>query len=297
MHPLNRISLSGLRAIESVARLGSLTAAAGELGVTPGALSQRIARTEAQLGQPIFDRTGQGLRPTELGCEVVARLTHGMAELTAAVTLADPAQDQCLTISVAPLFASHWLVWRLPQFAKQHPGICVRLQPAMQMATPGIDGVDIGLRVGDGNWPGLRLERLLDARFFPVCAPALARDLRDIDDLLRLPVIRENKHLRGWPEWLAGHGLTPDALRDGPELADGGLCLNAAISGQGVFMAWETLAVDAVADGRLAAPLPGRATIGQSYWIATAPEAHRKPAIAQFAAWLREELPRSVRSA
>ncbi|WP_255471264.1 LysR family transcriptional regulator [Paracoccus sp. M683] len=67
MNSLNRISLSGLRAIEAVARLGTLTAAADELGVTSGALSQRITRTEAQLGRPVFDRSGQALRPTQLG--------------------------------------------------------------------------------------------------------------------------------------------------------------------------------------------------------------------------------------
>ncbi|WP_157994735.1 LysR family transcriptional regulator [Paracoccus tegillarcae] len=118
---MNRISLSGLRAIEAAARLGTLNAAADELGVTAGALSQRIARTEAQLGQPVFDRSGQSLRPTELGRDIAARLTRGMSELSAAVALADPTADTTLTISVAPLFASRWLVWRLPRFSQAHP--------------------------------------------------------------------------------------------------------------------------------------------------------------------------------
>lgn len=294
MNPLNRISLSGLRAIESVARLGTLAAAADELGVTPGALSQRIARTEAQLGQPVFDRSGQGLRLTDLGRDIAARLSRGMTELSAAVALADPAADATLTVSVAPLFASRWLVWRLPGFTEANPGIRVRIEPAMRMVTPGLDGVDIGLRVGAGDWPGLRLERLMPVRFFPVCAPALADRLQAPGDLRHVPVIREDPRLLGWREWLAPHDLSPDMLADGPELADGGLCMNAAISGQGVFMAWQALAADALAQGTLLRPLPGMVTNGDHYWLATAPESRRKPAIAKFSRWLRGELRQSL---
>ncbi|WP_198731852.1 LysR substrate-binding domain-containing protein [Paracoccus tegillarcae] len=291
---MNRISLSGLRAIEAAARLGTLNAAADELGVTAGALSQRIARTEAQLGQPVFDRSGQSLRPTELGRDIAARLTRGMSELSAAVALADPTADTTLTISVAPLFASRWLVWRLPRFSQAHPGIRVRIEPASRMVSPGIDGIDIGLRIGQGNWPGLRLDRLMPQRFFPVCAPALADRLHHADDLRNIPVIRENARLQGWQEWLSPHRMQPDDLPDGPELADGGLCLNAAISGQGVFMAWAVLAADALTEGTLIRPLPGEATNSEYYWLATAPESHRKPAIGWFRTWLRQELAASL---
>lgn len=290
MHDLNRIALNGLRAIEAVGRLGSLNAAAAELGVTPGALSQRISRTEAQLGQPVFHRSAQGLRPTETGALIVARLSRGMAELAAAVALADPLQDDVLNISAAPLFASRWLIWRLPRFQAAHPDIRVRIEPSVQMAMPGLGGIDVALRVGRGDWPGLRSEKMLDQRVMPVCAPALAARIREPADLLSLPVIRENDRLQGWREWLAPHGLSPGDLRDGPEYADGGICVDAAISGQGLFMAWETLAADPLADGRLSAPLPGRAETGQAYWFVTASEGRRKPAIARFRDWLRREL-------
>lgn len=294
MDDLNRISLSGLRAIEAVARLGSLNAAAAALGVTAGALSQRISRTEAQLGQQVFLRTPQGLRPTETGALIVARLTRGMVELAAAVALADPVQDDVLNISAAPLFASRWLIWRLPRFNATHPEIRVRIEPATRLVTPGLDGIDLALRVGPGDWPGgwpgTRAEKLLDQRVMPVCAPALGTRIRTAHDLLSVPIIRENDGLLGWRDWLAPHGIAPEALPDGPEHADGGLCLDAAISGQGVFMAWESLAADPLADGRLVAPLPGRAPTGNAYWFVTASEGRRKPAIARFRDWLRAEL-------
>ena len=213
---------------------------------------------------------------------------------SAAVALADPGQDQMLTISVAPLFASRWLVWRLPRFAELHPEIRIRIEPASRLVTPGLDGVDIGLRVGHGDWPGLKLDRLMPQRFFPVVAPALAARLRTPADLASLPVIRENDRLLGWADWLAPHGLTPAMLPDGPELADGGLCLNAAMSGQGVFMAWAVLAADALTEGTLVRPFPGEASNDESYWFVTAPESHRKPAIGRFRDWLKTELRASL---
>ena len=290
MDNLNRISLVGLRAIESVARLGGLAPAAAELGVTAGALSQRISRTEAQLGQPVFHRTPQGLRPTETGALIVARLSRGMAELAAAIALADPTQDDVLNVSAAPLFASRWLIWRLPRFNAAHPEIRVRIEPVSRMVTPGLDGIDVGLRVGKGDWPNVRAEKLLDQRVMPVCTPALAARVKTPTDLLSLPVIRENSRLHGWREWLTPHGIPVADLPDGPEYADGGLCLDAAISGQGVFMAWETLATDPLADGRLVAPLPGRASTGDAYWFVTASEGRRKPAVTRFREWLRKEM-------
>jgi len=295
MDPLNRISLTGLRAIEAVARLGSLSAAARELGVTPGALSQRISRTEAQLGRPVFDRGGAGLKLNELGRDMVIRLSRGLAELSAAAMLADPAQNDLLNVSVAPLFASRWLIWRLPGFTETRPDIRIRLEPVSQMVTPGIGGVDIGLRVGRGEWPGLRAEKLLDQRVMPVCAPALAKHIHEPADLLRLPILRENECLAGWRDWLAPHGIDPSGIPDGPTFADGGLCLDAAISGQGIFMAWETLASDALARGQITAPLSGRAATGNSYWFVTAAEARRKPAITHFRNWLRAELNATAR--
>lgn len=290
MKNLNRISLSGLRAIEAVARLGSLSAAANELGVTPGALSQRISRTEEQLDRQVFLRTGGGLRLTGLGQEVVIRLSRGMTELSAAVSLTEPTEDDFLNLSTAPLLATRWLIWRLPHFTAAHPDIRIRIEPVAHMVVPGAGGIDVGVRIGKGEWPGLRIEKLLDLRAMPVCAPSIAQQIKRPEDLLTIPILRENEQLAGWREWLAPHKIDVSDIPDGPILADGGLCLDAAISGQGVFMSWEIPASYAIEQGQLVAPLPGLAKTENSYWFVTAAGARHKPAIAKFRDWLRREL-------
>src|SRR4051812_25796004 len=106
---LNSFHLNGLRAVETVARTGSLQKAAAELGVSPSAVSQQIGRTEKQLGRPIFTRTAAGLVPTGFGAIFTARLSAGFGELARAVTCAQDDTSNTLIISVAPAFASRWL--------------------------------------------------------------------------------------------------------------------------------------------------------------------------------------------
>ncbi len=74
------------------------------------------------------------------------------------------------------------------------------------------------------------------------------------------------------------------------------LCLDAAIAGQGVFLAWETLANDAIAMERLVAPFPDRYPTGIAYWFVTAADAPLSPRVRAFRDWLQQELAASVPS-
>lgn len=294
MRNLNAIPLSALRVIEAVARTGTLARAAQELEVTPGALSQRLAKAEAALGRPLFLRQSTGLVPTEACARIAPRLGQALAELSAAVADLRGA-GAVLTVSVAPIFASRWLIWRMKDFTARHPAISVRLLPTSAMVDLDHSDIDIGIRVGAGPALGRGAVRLVDQRVFPVCAPDLAAGLATPADLLRLPVIRENERLYGWAPWLAGQGLAPADLPAGPTYADGALCLDAAMTGQGVFMAWETLACDALERGQIAAPFRRRVPTGAVYWFATSRHSAGRPAVAAFRAWIEAELARSIR--
>lgn len=282
--------LSALRAAEAVARLGSLRAAADELRVTPGAVSQQIARLEARLGRKLFRRLPRGMEPTQLGLSVAEHLTRGFQELERALALARARDESVVTISVAPIFAGRWLVWRLDRFAQANPGARVRVEATVDLVAPGTGEVDACIRVGRGDWPGVRLTKLVEQRVFPVCAPERAQTIRAPRDLFDHPVIRDTNSMIDWDVWLRPNGLSKDGLRDGPLYSDSALCLDAAIAGQGVFLGWETLAVDAIAAGRLVAPLPGRFRTGLAYWFVEAEGARRRPVVAAFHDWLAGEL-------
>ena len=294
MNDLNRVHLNGLRAVEAVGRLGGLRPAADELGVTIGAVSQQVQKTERQLGRPLFERLPKGIRPTPLGEDVLRRLTVGMAELTAAVALVLGDDEDVLTVSAAPVFAGKWLVWRLNRFNEQYPDVRIRIDANVALVDPSFSDVDVCIRVGGGDWPGVRAAKILDHRVYPVCSPAIARQLKSPGDLATVPIIRDADAMFGWDVWLGPNGLDTAMLGEGPVFSDASLCLDAAIAGQGVFLAWETLANDAVNMGRLVAPFPGRYRTGIAYWFITAREGGAKPRVRAFRTWLETELAASV---
>ena len=256
MENLNRVHLNGLRALEAAGRLGSLQRAAKELGVSAGAVSQQIIKTEKQLGAVVFERTPRGLEATPSGKALLVRLTAGFRELDAAVALANDEADSTLTISVAPVLASKWLVPRLGRFRRLHPEIRVRMEATIELIDPDRSDVDLAIRVGLGNWPKVKAEYLLAQEVFPVCAPELAAQLSTPADLAKVPVIRDANTNLDWEIWLKHFGLSQATLRIGDTFTDASLCLDAAIAGQGVMLAWQTLAQDALRSGVLVAPFP-----------------------------------------
>jgi len=290
MHNLNRFHLNGLRALEAAGRLGSLRAAAAELGVTIGAVSQQVLKAEDQFGRPVFERHPKGLRPTAFGQELLRYLSAGFAEISAGVALANRRREGVLTVSVAPVFASKWLVWRLQRFREQHPDIRVRIDADVALVDPNASGVDVCIRVGRGDWPNVRAERLLDQFVFPICSATLAERLQHPRDLAQVPIIREPTPMFGWDAWLGPNGLDETILGDGPVFSDASLCLDAAVAGQGVFLGWETLACDAIAMGRLSAPFPDRYATGIAYWLVTSRSVPTTRSVQDFRAWLKTEL-------
>ncbi|MBO6508032.1 MAG: LysR family transcriptional regulator [Roseibium sp.] len=294
MKTLNQFHLSGLRAVEAVARLGSIKAAAEELGVTVGAVSQQVQKTEAQLGVQLFERQNRILLPTPHVLAMQPHLTSAMSSLATAVATTQRGREDALTISVAPVFAGKWLVWHLKAFNRVCPDVRVRVEATVDLIDPDTSDVDLCIRVGKGPYPGLNAEKLLNQRVFPVCSPALAEEIREPADIGKLPIIRDPGQIFSWSTWLDLFGLDESILQDGPTFSDGSLCLDAAIAGQGVFLAWETLAVYAVKSGQVISPFPQRPATGLGYWLISGKNAPRTKAKQAFGNWLKEELQDSI---
>jgi DNA-binding transcriptional LysR family regulator len=290
MDSLNRYPLVALRAVEAAGRHGGLAKAADELGVTAGAVSQHIRKVEAQLGRKLFERTARGLRPTAAGGPLVEGLTRGMQEINRAVAAAEARRSAGLTVSVAPVLAAKWLVTRLTRFHAAHPGIALRIDASVELVDFDASDVDAGVRVGVGPWANVRAERLAGLKLFPVCSPALAAEIRSVDDLARLPAIRDHGSPGRWPLWLAGQGAPDLRLAAGPIYSDAGLCLDAAIAGQGVTMAWPTLAADALKSGVVRAPFPGWVEADEAYWLVGSAARPMSAAARAFGRWLKAEL-------
>ncbi|KAA3450703.1 LysR family transcriptional regulator [Mesorhizobium sp. SARCC-RB16n] len=289
MAMLNRVHLNGLRAVETVARLGSLATAASELNVSVSAVSQQISRTEKQLGQALFERTTSGLVPTEFGTIFAARLGAGFRELAQAVALADEATQCTLVVSAAPAFASKWLLPRLSRHFDRHPNVLLRIDASVRLANLDHSDIDIAIRLGDGKWPG-KAELLLAQEVFPVCAPGIARKLTSIGDLARTCAITDERAMINWESWFAAAGVQSVTFQKGARFTDPMLCLESAIAGHGVMLGWQLLTADALADGRLVAPFGIRAQSGLGYWLVTSATKAESRKVRDFKAWIKEEI-------
>ena len=284
------VGLNGLRAVEAVARLGGLRQASDELGVSVGAVSQLVLKCEAQLGRAVFERTSRGIVPTAFGRALLPQLTTGFQTIDAAIGLARRHAEQVLVISVAPVFASKWLVPRLASWSRRHPEITVRLDASVGLVDIDASDVDLAIRVGDGKWPGVKAEFLLAQEIFPVCAPAVAAKLKTPRDLYRATIIRDANTTLTWEMWLGPLGLDATQLAERHSFTDASLALDAAIAGHGVLLAWPTLAADALRAGTLVAPFTERVTTGIAYWLVTSAARREPKTVRDFKTWIRDEI-------
>ncbi len=287
------IPLNAIRAIEIVARRGALAPAAEELGVTPGAVSQHLRRAEERLGLELFERTPQGLKPTAALRQILPQLSSGFTALADAVGSLKAGNEHVLTLTVGSVFASRWLIWRIAKFSKLHPEIEVRLVVTGTMIDLTHSDIDVGIRFGRGQWPGLKAELVGGASYSPVTSPVVAKLLKSPADLANVPLIRDTASMLPWEPWFAAVGTAPIELA-GPRYDDPALAYDAAISEQGVLMAVDMMSADAVSDGRLVRPFGVSVMSDLGYWLIVV-EGRRQPKkVRLFREWLRAEVPDSA---
>ena len=166
--------LAALRAFEAAARHLSFTRAADELHVTQTAISHRIRGLEERLGVRLFRRLSRGLVLTDEAQRYLPAVRDAFARLEAATAeLLARRTGGTLTASVVPSFAAKWLVPRLGRFRAADPDIDLRISTSQHLVDFAREDVDIGLRMGRGHYPGLRVDRLFGETLVPVCGPAL----------------------------------------------------------------------------------------------------------------------------
>ncbi|SDQ81041.1 LysR substrate-binding domain-containing protein [Pseudovibrio sp. Tun.PSC04-5.I4] len=290
MKNLSQVSLAGLRVVEAVGRLGSLKNASEELGITSGAISQQLHKTEDQLGRPLFLREPGGLKLTNLGEEICRGLSLGLKQISQAVALADRDREESLFLSVAPLLAEKWLVWRLKSFMEANPDINLRLDANDQLINLNHSDADACVRVHKRAPEDVYSERLCEHFIYPVCSPEVASRLKDPQDLLSEGVIRDYNSYYKWSDWLAPFGLKESQLPKGHGFSNASLCMDAAIAGHGVFLGWDTLVANAVKQGQLVIPFKHRCSTGRFYWFICREGALRNQSVRKLRDWLKEEI-------
>lgn len=288
--------LNALRAFEAAARHLSFTRAADELNVTPGAISQQVKLLEDTIQVPLFLRGTRGLSLTEAGLAALPSLRDGFDRLSTAVRLMTQERKAGrLSVSVAPSFASKWLVPRLDRFQAAEPDIDVYVHADMDVVDFAVDDVDIAIRYGRGQYGELVTERLMEERIVPVCAPGLLTGdapIREIADLTHHTLLHDdgNDHeIATWPMWLKAAGAeTIDGSR-GPRFNQSSLVIEAAVTGRGIALAKYALAAADLEAARLVIPFDVTTPTDFAYWVVHPTAKSALPEVKAFRSWLLAE--------
>jgi LysR family glycine cleavage system transcriptional activator len=287
------LPLRALLAFEAVARHRSFARAAAELHVTPGAVSQQIKLLEEHLGIALFER-GRQLRLTTAAAAVVRPL-HSALETLRVVSrqLRSHAGERVLVVSVAPSFASRWLIPRLERFNQRCPDVELRLLATRRTVDFATENVDVAVRYGAGHYPGLHVERLRCETVVAVAHPRLAATIREPADLAAATLLHNagmswDPTFPDWPAWLAASGVVPRRALRLREFEEANFLIEAALAGLGVALAWKTLVAVDLAAGRLVALFEER-PLSNAYHFVCPPEYLPRPDVAAFRQWLADE--------
>jgi LysR family glycine cleavage system transcriptional activator len=289
--------LNGLKAFEAAARSESFTRAAEELSVTQGAVSHQVKALETTLGLKLFHRERQRLILTEAGRDYLAVIRDALDQIAAGTErLLQRQESGVLTVSTSPDFAAKWLVNRLGRFAEKFPEVDLRVSAATHYVDFARDDVDVAIRHGDGNWPGLDVQRLYSERLFPVCSPKLVTGRNRITkpaDLLKFPLLRL-EDAKNWTRLFEAAGVKA-AVAPGPVLNRASMLIDAAIDGQGIALARTALAAWDLVNGRLVRPIEVSLRMANTYWFVCSKTVSKIPKVAAFRNWVFEEAAEDVR--
>jgi LysR family transcriptional regulator, glycine cleavage system transcriptional activator len=283
--------MQALRAFEAAARTRSLTRAAESLHLTHGAISHQIKSLEADFGVRLVEREGRGIRLTDEGERFATRVRAVLSDLGDAVReVTERANPRQLRVSVIPSFAARWLLPRIGKFFAQHPEIDLDVIANNALADFKRDDVDVAIRHGLGDWPGVVSEHVLDDTSFPVCSPRLANGRLPARpaDLSRYTLLRSEGE--SWKSWFEAAGLDwPEPTR-GPMFSDSSHTMQAAIDGQGIALARSSLLGNDVHNGVLVRLFDIVVSLPRKYFLVYPPRLVDSPKLAPFRQWLFDEV-------
>ena len=251
--------LHTLRAFEAAARHLSFQDAAAELHVTPTAISHQVRLLEGVCGHQLFRRRPRPVTLTAAGQALFPALRDALDRMAGAVASLGPTEGaRSVRVSTTALFASRWLIPRLPSWRAAHPGCELEIVTTYGLSDLRGEAIDVAIRFGRAPPDDLDSEFLFEDRFLPVAGADVWRQGTPIADL---PLIhyrwkRQRALEPTWARWVAAAAPTdPTAsqldLTKGLSFSDESNAMDACLAGQGVVLASAVLASHALASGAL----------------------------------------------
>jgi len=282
-------NLIWLRTFEAAARLLNFTETGKELGLTQTAVSLHIKSLEATLGCQLFERKPRNLELTAMGQAYVHSVRNALGDINLATTsLFGPVAKQTITVRAPISTANLFITPLLPEFMRENPSINIRLISAIWADSISDEDIDVGLRLGYGDWPGVQVEKISSETVVPICAAAQKKHIRSAKDLANGPFVHILGHEDHWHRYFASNNLSMDMrqVRLFTDTTNAALSLVAAGGGYAAIMT--RLAHSAIASGREIAVAGNPVLFPQAHYLVN-PVVHTTPRaeVEIFKNWLR----------
>lgn len=244
-------SMHAIRAFEATARHLSMTRAAEELALTPGAVSRHVRGLQDDLGEQLLLRNSSGVTLTPAGETLAAAARDGLDRIAAAVTGLKLRQQRRLSIGAYGYFAQSVMLPHARELHRQAPDLALDLHTSLNPLDLSPAHYDAVVAVSDGaRRPGLIVRPLIPIATMPVCAPYLMQG--GVLDFRSVPLLHTRPRPDDWPRWLNHAGIrnvpSPDV---GSSFESIGLTLQAASAGLGAAIAIQAMVQDALDTGEL----------------------------------------------
>jgi DNA-binding transcriptional LysR family regulator len=278
-------SARALSALSHLAAFGSLTDAAGELGVTRSALSHRIAELEKNLGIALVRKAGRRIVLTEDGERLLGSVGDALDRIDAAVQPFRRDRGQ-IRLSTVSTFASHWLIPRVAEFQARHPQIEVAISTTTRPVDLGREDVDCAIRHGRGAWKGLKATLLFRETLMPVAAASLADRIVAKGSWQGVPLIRARSRFIDWERWQKAFPAASKRVPKWLTVETRAQALDAAIAGAGIALMDMAYLPPHVAAGRLTLLAEKPLQLAAGYYLVHAADARNAHLLALFRDWV-----------
>lgn len=293
-------SLDLLKGFEAAARNLSFTRAAAELFVTQSAVSRQIQTLEEQLGVALFRRHHRELRLTEEGQTLYKTAGEVLRLLREVAGRLGAGPTGMLTVTTTVSFAALWLVPRLNEFHRLHPGIDMRLAATNEIQDLERENIDLAIRYCTPKAAGSAAVRLFGELVFPVCSRSLlaGRRLASPKDLSGQVLLHYDDPERRYP-WLSWEvwfeltqtqGVRPAGML---RFSHYDQLMQAAVEGQGIALGRSRFVDKWLKQGKLVQPFGKRYMCtpadSRAYFLVPSPRSAARTEVTKFAQWLQQQ--------
>jgi LysR family transcriptional regulator, glycine cleavage system transcriptional activator len=294
MLPTN-ISLNALRAFESVMRLGRVDAAAAELRVTAGAVSQQLTKLQDAIGVRLFVRCGRGLQPTVDGESLNRAIGQSFSIIDKSIrSLAGTDQRPRVNIAAPPLLTAFWISGRMVHYNRAEVQEYLSINCVADFELVDWREIDIAILHGTPPWQGFWWTKLCELLVQPAVPPGLLDGLSisEISDQIVHGTLLHEDDGAEWRRWLDARGL----VHAGTDMYVGNIsaAMECAIDGLGFAMVDDLIGERLFRSGRLKRVHEMAIAASSSFFVACPEKKAADQSVRRIIRWLVNEAGQSV---